>query len=52
MKEMRLMQIIGDIDEKYIDEAAPAEQKKKALRFTPWVRYASIAACAALVIGV
>lgn len=49
---MRLMQIIGDIDEKYIDEAAPAEQKKKAMRFTPWVRYASIAACAMLVIGV
>ena len=52
MKEMRLMQIIGDIDEKYIDEAAPAEQKKKAMRFTPWVRYASIAACAMLVIGI
>ena len=52
MKEMRLMQIIGDIDEKYIDEAAPAEHKKKAMRFTPWVRYASIAACAMLVIGV
>ena len=52
MKELRLMQIIGDIDEKYIDEAAPAEQKKKAMRFTPWVRYASIAACAMLVIGV
>ena len=52
MKEMRLMQIIGDIDEKYIDEAAPTEQKKKAMRFTPWVRYASIAACAMLVIGV
>ena len=49
---MRLMQIIGDIDEKYIDEAAPTEQKKKAMRFTPWVRYASIAACAMLVIGV
>ena len=49
---MRLMQIIGDIDEKYIDEAAPAEQKKKAMRFTPWIRYASIAACAMLVIGV
>ena len=46
------MQIIGDIDEKYIDEAAPAEQKKKAMRFTPWVRYASIAACAMLVIGI
>lgn len=46
------MQIIGDIDEKYIDEAAPAEQKKKAMRFTLWVRYASIAACAMLVIGV
>lgn len=52
MKEMRLMQIIGDIDEKYIDEAAPAGQKKKAMRFTPWVRYASIAACAMLVIGI
>ena len=52
MKEMRLMQIIGDIDEKYIDEAAPAEQKKKAMRFTPWARYASIAACAMLVIGI
>lgn len=51
MKEMRLMQIIGDIDEKYIDEAAPAEQKRKAVRFTPWVRYVGIAACAALVIG-
>lgn len=51
MKEMRLMQIIGDIDNKYIDEAAPAEQKKKAMRFTPWVRYVSIAACAVLVIG-
>ena len=30
----------------------PAEQKKKAMRFTPWIRYASIAACAMLVIGV
>ena len=38
MKEMRLMQIIVDIDEKYIDEAAPAEQKKKSMRFTPWVK--------------
>lgn len=52
MKEMRLMQIIGDIDEKYIDEAAPGEQKQKALRFAPWVRYVGIAACAALVFGV
>lgn len=52
MKEMRLMQIIGDIDEKYIDEAAPAEEKKKAVRFVPWVRYVGIAACAMLVIGV
>ena len=34
MKEMRLMQIIGDIDEKYIDEAAPTEQKKKGF----WAR--------------
>ena len=46
MKEMRLMQIIGDIDEKYIDEAAPGGQKQKAIRFAPWVRYVGIAACA------
>ena len=51
MKEMRLMKIIGDIDEKYIDEAAPGGQKQKAVRFAPWVRYAGIAACAALVFG-
>lgn len=58
MKEMRLMQIIGDIDDKYIEEAAPceqseqSEQKKPAIRFAPWVKYAAAAACAALVLGV
>lgn len=55
MKEMRLMQIIGDIDDKYIEEAAPCEQserseKKPAIRFVPWVKYAA-AACAALILG-
>lgn len=56
MKEMRLMQIIGDIDDKYIEEAAPCEQserseKKPAIRFVPWVKYAAAAACAALILG-
>ncbi len=51
MKEMRVMRAIGDIDDIYIDEAAPSE-KKKALRFTAWTKYAGIAAAAVLVVGI
>lgn len=51
MKEMRIMRAIGDIDDRYIDEAAPAG-KKKALRFGEWTKYAGIAAAAVLAIGV
>ena len=50
MKEMRIMRAIGYIDEAYIDEAAPSE-KKKAIRFTAWTKYAGIAAAAVLVVG-
>lgn len=51
MKEMRLMRAIGDIDDKYIEEAAPTEEKRTAVRFAPWTKFAGIAACAAVVIG-
>ena len=51
MKEMRIMRAIGEIDDAYIDEAAPPE-KKKALRFTAFTKYAGIAAAAVLVAGV
>lgn len=51
MKEMRLMRAIGEIDDKYIEEAAPSEEKKTAIRFAPWTKFAGIAACAAIAIG-
>lgn len=51
MKEMRLMRAIGEIDDKYIEEAAPSEEKKTAMRFAPWTKFAGIAACAAIVIA-
>ena len=51
MKEMRIMRAIGDIDDVYIDEAAPPE-KKKAVRFTAWTKYAGIAAAVVLVAGI
>lgn len=50
MKEMRIMRAIGDIDDRYIDEAAPVI-KSKAVRFGAWARYAGMAAAAVLVIG-
>lgn len=51
MKEMRLMRAIGEIDDKYIEEAAPFGEKKTAIRFVPWTKFAGIAACAAIAIG-
>lgn len=51
MKEMRIMRSIGDIDDKYIDEAAPVQKKSNAQLYS-WVKYAGIAACAALVLGI
>jgi len=43
MKEKRILTALGQVDEKYIEEAAPAKQKaKKAI----WVRWAAIAAAA------
>ena len=51
MKEMRLMRAIGEIDDKYVEEAAQ-ETTGKAIRFGSWAKYAGIAACAALVIGI
>lgn len=47
MKRKRLLNIIGDIKEDYILEAAPVEKKKKNF---VWVKWAAIAACFAFVI--
>ena len=50
MKEMRIMRAIGEIDDAYIEEAAP-RQNRGAMHFMPWVRYAGAAAAAVLVTG-
>lgn len=47
-KERRLLDIIGEVDEKYIDEAIPAEVKKRPT----WIKWASVAACFAIAIVV
>ncbi len=50
MKEMRIMRAIGEIDDTYIEEAAP-RQNRGAMHFMPWARYAGAAAAAVLVTG-
>ena len=50
MKEMRIMRAIGEIDDAYIEEAAP-RQNRGAMHFMPWARYAGAAAAAVLVTG-
>ncbi|MBP3856004.1 MAG: hypothetical protein IK990_10395 [Ruminiclostridium sp.] len=50
-KEMRIMRAIGDIDDNYIDEAAPV-QKSRAIQLNTWTKYAGMAAAAVLVVGI
>ena len=48
MKENRILYALGDVDEEYIDEAAPS--KKRSGR-TIWIRWIAAAACLCLIIG-
>ena len=48
MKNRHLMNVFGDIDEKYIEEAAPRE-KKNAVKL--WVKIGAAAACLCLLAG-
>lgn len=41
-EEKRIMNVFGQVDEKYIEEAAPGKKTDKKLA---WVKWASIAAC-------
>jgi hypothetical protein len=45
-EEKRILNVLGQVDEKYIDEAAPG---KKANKKPAWKKWTSIAACLALV---
>lgn len=45
MKELQLLIALGEIDDAYIVEAAPAQQNKRR-----WIRWAALAACFALIV--
>jgi hypothetical protein len=49
MKEKRILNTLEKVDEKYIEDAAPAKQKYKK---TVWVRWIAAAACLCLAVGV
>jgi len=45
MKEKRLLKALGQVDQKYIEEAAPEQHSKKA----DWLKWGVLAACFAIV---
>ncbi|MCM1025895.1 MAG: hypothetical protein NC432_05640 [Roseburia sp.] len=45
MKEKRLLKAMSQVEEKYVEEAAPAQHIKK----TSWLKWGAMAACLALV---
>lgn len=47
MKEKRILDILGKVDEKYIEEAAPAKRTRKS---RSWVKWGAMAACLCLVV--
>ena len=49
MKEMRILNALEQVDEKYIEDAAPAKQKSKK---PAWVRWVAVAACLCLAVGI
>ncbi len=55
MKNEKLLDVIGQVKEEFIEEAAPKkeaeEETKKKKSFRPWLAWTALAACAVLVIG-
>ena len=49
MKEKRLLKVLGEIDEKYIEEAAPVEKKRRTAGNMHLFRWGAAAACLCLV---
>ena len=49
MKEMRILNALEQVDEKYIEDAAPLKQKSKK---PVWVRWVAVAACLCLAVGI
>lgn len=46
MKEQRLLKAMGQVDEKYVEEASPAQHSKRP----GWLKWGAIAACLCLVV--
>ena len=47
MKEQRSLKAMGKVDGKYVEEASPAQQKKKP----GWLKWGAMAACLCLIIA-
>ncbi len=53
MKNEKLLQAMGQVKEEFIEEAAPQIMQRKAGKATcRWMKWAALAACGALVIGI
>lgn len=49
MKNEKLLHAMGQVNEEFIDEAAPIEKEKSS---HGWIKWAALAACAVLIIGI
>lgn len=50
MKEERILNVLGQVDEEYIEEAAPAVKRRS--KKPGWVKWGALAACLALFVAV
>lgn len=51
MKEKRILNVLGQVDEEYIEEAAPVSRRtKRQANKSGWVKWAALAACLCLVV--
>ena len=54
MKEKRILDVLGQVDEKYIEEAMPAKQGFQKSQWAKWGKWAAAAAaaCVCLAVGI
>lgn len=54
MKEKRILDVLGQVDEKYIEEAEPAKQGFQKPQWVKWGKWAAVAAtaCVCLAVGI
>ena len=52
MKNERLFDAIGQIEEEFIDEADPEKKHKKKIQVKGWVKIGVLAACVLVIVGI